>query len=242
LKYAAALGMRDLSTLTERLYNYGRYPLSPRLRRAFPTPETVRDHLIHDQEPVRRLVASGWRRRRFSGQGENWALWLRSSQDAQGSSGTYKLYVSPVFECLTPAFQALVRVVTESDAVGFKVGADLSYLARPDKLVVYLCSYEETIRVSQLLEPHLVDLQAHGVPFTCPLGESGLLSWAIDPPDNASTQDSWRGWLTHRLAEAMIEAPPDEQVGEALRRAESLGVDPVRWEPRDVVWEADGSH
>jgi hypothetical protein len=216
--------------------------LSPRLRRAFPTPEAVRDHLVHDHEPVRRLLASGWRRRRFSGQGENWALWLRSTEDAQQSAGNYKLYLSPGFESLKPAFQALARVVTQSDAVGFKIGADLSYLARPDKLVVYLRSYEETVRVSELLEVQLGDLQAHGVPFTCSLGESGLLSWGMDPPDGADTQDSWRGWVTSRLAEAMIQAPPGEQFDEALRRAESLGVDPVSWEPRDVVWESDGSH
>jgi len=38
----------------------------------------------------------------------------------------------------------------------------------------------------------------------------------------------------------MIEAPPEDRVAAALERAESLGVDPVSWEPRDVVWGLDG--
>jgi hypothetical protein len=143
---------------------------------------------------------------------------------------------------MRPAFHAALPVITSSEAVGFKIGADLSYLARPDKIVVYFCSHEETLRVGRLLEPMLVDCPAHGVPFTCPIDGSGLVSWGMDPPDDVARQESWRLWLAQRLAEAMTEAPIDDQVDAALTHAESLGIDPTSWDPRGVVWRPDGSN
>ena len=231
--------MPDASRLAERLYNYGRHPLSPRLRRIFPSREAIRDWLFNDQESVRKLLAAGWRRRRFTGQGEGWALWLRPGEEARASPGPCKLYVSPSFDCFPRAFEAVAAAVTESHAVGFKLGADLPFLVRPDKLVVYLPDLDETIRLGELLEAELVGLRPHGVPLTCVLGESGIVSWGVDPPDGAAKQQSWRAWLTRRLAEAMLEGAVEDRVGRALRRAEALGVDPVSWEPRNVVWRAD---
>jgi len=239
IEYGAALRIRDASRLTRRLYAFGRYPLSPRLRSTFPDPETVRDHLFHEDEPVRRLLTSEWRRRRFSGEDPGWALWTRRQEDPGRALITHKLYVSPVLERIRSAFHAVIPIVTGSEAVSFKIGAELSYLARSDKLVVYFCSYAAMLRVARQLQPALADFGAHGVPFTCPIDEGGLLSWGMDPPGD--TQTSWRLWLAQRLARAMTEAPPEEQVDAALQRAKLLGVDPVTWEPRDVVWDGDGS-
>lgn len=214
--------------------------MSPRLRRAFPTPEAVRDHLFHEHKPFRRLLTTNWRRRRLSGEDPGWALWTRPEEDSRQQSISHKLYVSPLLEQIRPAFHTVLPIITDSQAIGFKIGAELPYLIRPDKLVIYFDSREEMARVGALLRAQLADVAAHGVPFTCQMDESGLLSWGMDPPDGGNTQRSWRVWLAERLARAMIEAPPEERVAAALKRAESLGVDSVSWEPRDVVWGLDG--
>jgi len=214
--------------------------VTPRLRRAFPTPEAVRDHLFHEHKAFRRLLTTDWRRRRLSGEDPGWALWTRPEEDSRQQSISHKLYVSPLLEQIRPAFHAVLPIITDSQAIGFKIGAELAYLTRPDKLVIYFDSREEMTRVGVFLQEQLAEFPAHGVPFTCQIDESGLLSWGMDPPDGGNTLRSWRLWLAQRLARAMIEAPPEDRVAAALERAESLGVDPVSWEPRDVVWGLDG--
>jgi hypothetical protein len=238
LEYGAALGIRESARLGRRLYSYGRFPASPRLRRAFPTPESVSDHLLHDNEDLRRQLISGWRRRRFVGEDVGWAMWTRPRGDPRDGTTTHKLYVSPVLDSVRPVFHAVMPVVTESGAVGFKVGAELPYLGRPDKLVIYFADKAEMDRVAGLLEPRLADFEPHGVPFTCAIEGSGLLSWGTDPP--GKTEQSWRSWLAIQLAGAMTEAEPGRGVEAALRRADALGIDPDTWEPLSIDWERDG--
>jgi len=238
LEYGAALGIGNSAVLGRRLYSYGRIPASPRLRRAFPTPESVSDLLLHDSEELRRQLITGWRRRRFVGEDNGWALWTRPRADARTGATTHKLYVSPVIASVRPVFHAVMPIVTESQAVGFKVGAELPYLGRPDKLVIYFPDRPEMERVADLLDTRLDGYEPHGVPFTCPIGESGLLSWGTDPP--GKTEQSWRSWLALQLAAAMTGSEPDHAVSAALRRARALGVDPESWEPVSVDWERDG--
>ena len=133
------------------MYDYGRDPLSPHLRRAFPTLEAVRDHLFHEDEPVRRLLATSWRRRRLSGEDPGWAMWTRPPEDPREAPPTHKLYLSPRFDGIRPTVHAAMPVITASDAIGFKIGAELPYLVRPDKLVVYFTSREETLRTGREL-------------------------------------------------------------------------------------------
>jgi hypothetical protein len=237
LAYGAALGIRDSKMLGPRLYLYGRSPASPRLRRAFPTPESVGDHLLHDNEDLRRVLMSGWRRRRFVGEDTGWAQWTRPRGDSRDGATTHKLYVSPLLESIRPVFCAVMPTVTESRAVGFKVGAELPYLVRPDKLVVYFADRAELDRVAALLEPKLTGFEPHGIPFTCPVEGSGLLSWGMDPPGRR--EQSWRLWLAFKLGEAMANAEPGGEVQAALREAEERGVDPDSWEPLNIEWESD---
>lgn len=238
LEYGAALGIRDPARLSRRLYSYGRFPASPRLRRAFPTAESVGDHLLHDNERLRRLLMIGWRRRRFVGEDGGWALWTRPRGDPREGATTHKLYVSPLLDSVRPVFHAVMPIVTESGAVGFKVGAELPYLGRPDKLVIYFADKAEMDRVAGLLEPPLAGFEPHGVPFTCVIDGSGLLSWGMDPP--GKTDQSWRSWLALQLARAMTEAEPGRPVEAALQRADALGVDPKSWEPLSIDWERNG--
>jgi hypothetical protein len=238
LSYGAALGIRDPARLGRRLYAYGRLPASPRLRRAFPTPESVSDHLLHDNEELRRLLMSGWRRRRFVGEDVGWALWTRPRGDPRDGTITHKLYVSPDIASIRPVFHAVLPIVTESQAVGFKVGAELPYLVRPDKLVVYFSERAEMDRVAGLLEPRLAGFERHGVSFTCAFEGNELMSWGMDPP--GKSEQSWRSWLALQLGRAMTEAAPERAVEAALKRAEEIGVDPESWEPLDIDWERDG--
>jgi hypothetical protein len=84
------------------------------------------------------------------------------------------------------------------------------------------------------------------VPFSCELGDrDGLLSWGVDPPRSEHTlewqeRESWRLWLTNRLALALVGARLDGGALEpwryALARVELEGVDTATWAPLGDLW------
>jgi hypothetical protein len=88
------------------------------------------------------------------------------------------------------------------------------------------------------------------VPFTAALDDDGLLSWGVDPPAaqhllNWQPRESWRLWLTNRLANALLTArgtpaptaKPREPWEYALERLRLDGVDTDTWAPHDRLWQ-----
>ena len=89
---------------------------------------------------------------------------------------------------------------------------------------------------------------AHGVPFSAPINDDALLSWGVDPPKTMKTlswqeTETWRLWLTNRIAVALLQAR-GEGTGFpawkfALQRLDHLGVDLTTWRLRSgrAGWE-----
>jgi hypothetical protein len=93
------------------------------------------------------------------------------------------------------------------------------------------------------LTERLAGTPAQGVPFTSEIGAEGLLSWGVDPPADSqwSGRESWRLWLTHRLAVALLsgkksEAPGVEPWRFALERLRLEGVDTDSWTPGGTLF------
>jgi len=108
--------------------------------------------------------------------------------------------------------------------------------------MVYFDSHPELIAFAERLAPRLADLTAHGVPFTAPIDDAGMLSWGVDPPrDEAAVggyvDESWRIWICNRLALALIAAADDAATRDApwryaLARLWLSGVDTRTWTRR----------
>ena len=80
--------------------------------------------------------------------------------------------------------------------------------------------------------------EAHGVPFTAGLDDSGLLSWGVDPPSagrRPGPRESWRYRLTNQLASGIVSAQSAATHVEpwefALDRLSLDCVDPSTWTP-----------
>jgi len=98
------------------------------------------------------------------------------------------------------------------------------------------------------LKPRLHDCPAHGVPFTAALDDEGLLSWGVDPPASVQLlewqpRESWRLWLTNRLANALLTAKRAPATATqrspwqyALDRVRLEGIDIDTWTPSADVW------
>jgi hypothetical protein len=250
--------------LSWRLYEFHRRPVTPWWRRTLPDGEAVRRYLGLAGAGAA-LLERHWRSRPPAAAAPE-AIWLRwrPRDDRDAASGgrgdgaaTYKLYVSPVTEALPDVFLPVLDGLAAVGAPGFKVGGTASGLLRADKLVAYFATLDELAAAATAVGERLGDTPAHGVPFTSEIGGGGLLSWGVDPPPSPpgtlpwTANSSWRLWLTHRLARALLAAvrAGDGESGEggegggepwrfALERLRLDGVDTATWTPAEALWRA----
>jgi hypothetical protein len=236
LRYGQALAVSDPMRLSLRLYGYNRRPLTPAWKRLLPDAAAVERHLgIGPGGPHRRLLDQGWVR---TGTSEFWLSWRLRGGDGgnRSAGGTWKLYVSPEPEALADGFGLVLDAVAAARTPQLKIGADAAGLLRPDKLVAYYPSFERLATAADTVAERLAGTPAQGVPFTSEIAGGGLLSWGVDPPPDGSWSggESWRLWLTHRLAVALLAGKSAEGVEPwrfALERLRLEGVDTGSWTP-----------
>lgn len=179
-----------------------------------------------------------------------WISWgSRTATRRTADDVTHKLYVSPRPERIAEVFAIVVRVLSEFEGVPFKIANSAAGLLRPDKLVAYFRTREQLGAVANVLRRELAGCDAHGVPFTAALDDSGLLSWGVDPPDSSRAlawlgRESWRYWVAHRLGTALAVAKTARTAKAiepwrfAIERARRHGVDVETWTPSATLWSA----
>jgi hypothetical protein len=249
LRYGAVLGVDDPLRLSSRLYGYNRRPLTPRWQRRLAGAAAVEAFLgIAPGGENRPRLDAAWRP---SPPSAAWLSWRsrreeKAPADPAGGGATWKLYVSPAPEALAEAFGAVLDALAAARAPQLKVGAGAAGLLRPDKIVAYFPSFERLAAAAEAMTARLAGVVAQGVPFTSEIGGDGLLSWGMDPPQTTATGAgswngpmSWRLWLTHRLARALISARSSAEPEPwrfALERVRLEGVDTATWTPAASLW------
>ncbi|HYK04137.1 MAG TPA: hypothetical protein VE974_20465 [Thermoanaerobaculia bacterium] len=244
LLHAQDLETADPQALTTALYLYNRIPMSTFWKTRFPDGEAVRAHLGADRGALRALLECDWVHSVTTG----WLNWSPKTRIPRNDDDvTYKLYVSPRPERIREAFEVVVRVLAAFPGAQFKIGDSAVGLLRPDKLVTYFTSREQLGEAASVLRRELAGCEAHGIPFTAGLDDTGLLSWGVDPPENDRAlrwlhRESWRFWVVQRLGAAMSLAKHARSAGAvepwrfALERARRQGVDVETWTPSATLW------
>ena len=240
LEYGQALVIDDTVRLSERLYFYNRIPLTPHWTRRLPSADAVAEFLGLSDPTVRERLRKKWSSVEPFAPHRGWFQWRSRFANQDGGYG-YKLYISPRPDAMPDVFRAVVETLDESAADHFKVGCDPVGLLRPDKLIVYFGDFEPLRRVAHDLTLRLSGCPAQGVPFTAAIGDDGLLSWGVDPlPEKGALAwqgpESWRLWVTNRLAAALVAArnnlPGTLQPWQfALERLRLENVDTATWTP-----------
>ncbi len=253
LRYGQELPITDIQQLSARLYFYNRAPLSPRWKKELPGREAVLRYLgIDGGGANRRALEEHWCEVKPAPPYDSgWLYWQRRHPrvaTARGRHG-HKLYVSPVCESLPAALPAVIEALSRSSATQFKMGSDAGGLLRPDKIVAYFGTLEEVMEAAHWLAERLRGCPAQGVPFTGQITGDGLMSRGADPPAEEQPLDwmqreSWRLWVTNRLATALLAARVAEgAVVEpwrfALQRIRLEGVDTENWTPSDRLWRQE---
>lgn len=254
LRYAQALAVDDPLRLSWRIYGFNRRPLTPSWQRRLPSAEAVERHLgVEAGGRNRQALDRCWQPGNRGHRGEFWLTWHARSARPE-SPGTpanagavYKLYVSPAPEALEEGFGEILEALSASRAQQFKVGADAAGLLRPDKIVAYFPDFDRLSEAAGRLGDRLAGLPPHGVPFTAEIAGDGLLSWGADPPVAERSPllggwESWRLWLTNRLAVALVAARSEgaaEPWRFALDRMRLEGVDTESWTPGALLWRRE---
>ena len=252
VRYAQRLDLSDSMQLSSRMYFYNRVPASSRWRKTLPSREAVVSYLgIQPRGPNAEALDANWSPTE-SASGKGWLHWTSRRPAAPRRSGFgYKLYVSPTCEALPEAFGPVAESLARCGASHFKAGQDLYGLLRPDKIVAYFGGFEPLRNAAAELARRLDGCAAHGVPFTAELSGEGLLSWGVDPPAEEQSfgwqsQESWRLWVTNRLAAALLAAKASPASGVepwqfALERLRLEDVDTDTWTPASGIWRREAA-
>ncbi|MCU1325499.1 MAG: hypothetical protein JWN34_869 [Bryobacterales bacterium] len=240
--YAQSLPFTDAAALSARLYSYGRLPVTPAWRRQFPDEDSIRRCLgVEAGGRNHARLAAGWNSLPPDPDNDGWLFWQSRIPSTGRRRDACKLYLSPHPSHLAEAFDALLHALQSSRANAFKVGKNLSGVLRADKVIVYFSHCDELQEAAAAILERLAGCPAHGVPFTAQLG-APLLSWGCDPQTANDAppwlaRQSWRLWITNRLAIALIAAKqqpqpwPTEPWQFAVDRLRLEGVDTDSWSP-----------
>ncbi|MFD6115527.1 hypothetical protein ACFWG0_36330 [Streptomyces yangpuensis] len=235
IAYAESLQLDAQADIAARLYTFHRVAIRP----AWRTTEYGYAFRARMRRAMPHRPGSG--PRWIEGPNHPWRTCRRRDLPARAERSTPKLYVSPTPEHLADTVAASVPLIAEAPGViGWKVADTIGAMVRPDKFMVYLESERALQDLAAALAPVLAGTDVHGVPFTCDTGLDGLLSWGLDPaasPDrHHALVDSWRTWVTARLAGGLAQARRAGLTGRqahfaALQRIQAAGVDPSTWQP-----------
>ena len=254
LRYGAALDLDDARVLTIRLYQYGGEPLRRSVCDRLATRGAVLEFLgLKRGGPTRRALPTGWSL--DTRPEKDWIFFRRQTAAdgrAAGSRGQCKLYVGSRWDDVPQVLETVVAGLARGEAKSMKVGSSAIDLARADKIIVYFDAFEALQCFASDLADRLAELDLAetgskvAVPFTAPAGADGLLSWGVDPPEEAiplegTFSESWRAWVASRLAAALVSTgheplETDERLRVVLERVRLDGVDTSRWTPDASLW------
>jgi hypothetical protein len=207
LRYGAQLLPQSRAILSQRIYQFGRVPLRPETRRRFSNQRELYTFLKIPENA--RLAENLVPLTTSDAKDPYWRSWRRIGAHDEGMP-RFKLYISPVWPSLPEVIPPLAAILARSPGVwSVKLGTNLHWLSRPDKLVVHLHRLDDLYAVARRLQEELPTVPPHPVPFARPFGDNGLISWGIDQVvarDDASAQPvSWRSWQSSRAASLLID-------------------------------------
>jgi hypothetical protein len=249
LRWAQELPSANPKVLSAWLYQYNGLPMNPTWARRFSAPEQI-DELLGLQPggPAQALLEEHY----IPSEAPGWRAWRSLAADlvVDPDQPTFKLYVSPHPDVLGEVFFIAAGYMAEARVLTFKLGGDAFGLLRPDKLILYFSDYGALEAFAGSLALALAGFPAQGVPFTAALSEDGLLSWGMDPPQNEQIPgwrgvESWRVWVTDRLARAILRARVLERAQiepwhYAMLRLSLDGIHMQTWLPSRTMWAHPG--
>ncbi len=227
-----ALAIRHLSpdAAAGRLYAFNSLP-----RATFagdPTQRFASITGIDLESPTPRMGGREWNLETSKG----WAFFRRGAS----TGAHFKLYLCPKPEGVSAVIPGFTEVLGRARSSVFKIAFPAGSLARADKIVAYLPSFEALQRTLSELARVGLEAPVQAVPFSAPVPGSELLSWGVDPPNSPNQRgSSWRSWVTRQVAECAhripVTVPPVEALDGLKTALQLRDIDPFQWLPRQQL-------
>jgi hypothetical protein len=236
---------RDISWI---LYNFNRIPMHRYRRRQLPDEESVLRFLDLNEdgswrgmpETIRPVPPERDNEGEYTAFYQIWRSWRMGRRKKGKEALGYKVYVSPLPDDMPAVFAILRDRLADSGAHAMKTGRVVTAILRPDKLIVYFRDIAGALAFAEELQGVTASFTGHGVPFTYQLdGGSGLVSIGVDPPGKFGIENSWRRYVTDKLALAIQGAhrAGAEDIMEYVRTYMNMfGVDMDEWRPVKEDW------
>ncbi len=190
---AAVTRFSDEQDCFRWLYNYGAEPL---------TRARVQSDPVINLE--RALALETHSKRHLT---EAWDNWIKTSENAV--QPRYKLYISPEYDQLDHCFDSLSPYLADPAVSALKIVAKRWMAVRPDKFIVYFHSEAARSGWVARIAPAIGDIAANPTPFTYPVTQTGILSFATDPLSDRPA--SWRSETARVIAGLIIAAQGAKQ-------------------------------
>jgi hypothetical protein len=241
---------RDIAWI---LYNFNRTPMHRGRLRRIPDIEAVARFLGLDDkegwpgmpETVRPVRAERDAEGNFTPFFQVWRSWKIGRTKRSKDSAGYKVYLSPLPDETPEVFKIVKDTVADSGANSMKTGRVLSALLRADKLIVYFRTISGALEYAESLVRATSSFRGQGVPFTYQVApDNCLISIGVDPPGKFGLDNSWRRYVTDKLAlaiQAFHRSKRDDPIAYIRAHMSMFGVDVERWRPvsRDWTMEFD---
>jgi len=236
---------RDISAF---LYNYNRIPMSREWRHRLPDEGAVARYLGLSSDGTWPQMPAGIRPRevKYDEQGnpsafdQFWRYWAFRDKDISKEAPSYKVYINPVPGDFAEVFGIVRRDITDSRAYSMKIGRNVTEVLRADKFIVYFSVYSDAVDFANGLSGRLQGYRSQGVPFSHQVNpENPLITIGVDPPRKLGEANSWRHYITDKVALAIQGAwrsgtkDPMEHIHTYMRMT---GIDSINWRPANSDW------
>jgi hypothetical protein len=233
------------------LYNFNRIPLSLNWQKRFPDEAAVAAFLgLHADgswegmpawvkpQPVR--IEDGGEPNQFD---LYWRSWQLKARKPSKDMPSYKVYFCPTPDGLPSVFRIVRDIAADSEAHAMKIGRALTGILRADKFIVYFSDFPLALRFAEDISSKLTGFYSQGNPFSFQVEQdSGLVCMGVDPPPILGEKNSWRLYITNKIALAIQGArrtEPENPLEYLHTYMHMLGVDSHNWRPLKDDWSID---
>lgn len=245
---SALIQPRDMSSF---MYNFNRLPLCRRWRQRLPDEASVTEFLGLKEDNSWRGMPERVKLRTVETDEEGnlkvfdqfWRYWYLGDKKEGRETSNYKVYVSPLPEDVPEVFRIVRDDFVHSGACAMKIGRNLTELLRSDKFIVYFSEYKAAFDFAVKLSGSTASYRYQGVPFSFQIDpDKPLVSLGVDPPLKFGERNSWRHYITNKLALAIQGVwrsetkEPLEHINTHMRM---VGVDSINWRPVNNDWQIE---
>jgi hypothetical protein len=236
---------RDIAWI---LYNFNRTPMHRGRLKQSPDMEAVARFLGLDErggwqgmpETVRPVRSERDDEGNFTPFFQVWRSWKVGRKRGSRDSAGYKVYLSPLPDETPEVFRIVRETVADSGANSMKTGRVFSALLRADKLIVYFRTISGALEYAESLVRATSSFKGQGVPFTYQVApDNSLISIGVDPPGKFGLDNSWRRYVTDKLAlaiQAFHRSTRDDPIAYIRTHMSMFGVDIDQWRPVNNDW------